>query len=1006
MKTPNNIEPLTYTDDTISPYRKDDIRFCKEEFHALSSLLNMLQNDYGPISSGSPCILNITRATFEHIFFSIYDSNKPILYDEQLALNVSSKQRLRTKAGSQDWNNFMSNLINITPKTTDVPDPSTIPSPHLNKSDRRSNNRRAIRKKRRRAATVIQRIWKQYALRIILRDIQDPTCSHKTSPPRHVEATSNPLGETTPQDSFAMDADPFDTENAPYPPFTASDDRRDPYVRRKTYGSQYYVFDHEETYTLPLPDPEPPPWDNGHNQPTSSTIHTGDIEEPCAWMNSHQSKSRSKVGKATLLSDSPLSHLGSLKSAPPGSNVFGSDIRLALYAFHLLMQPSRSNARPSSRAAFCACFTTMLFIASIQSSGPIVKPLPLLTTAFNMEMAAQTKSGSPDCKLEYIAQPPPSGMPPTLDALKGFSIYPILPKAAAATSLLPDEHISAKEAIILSSRSFVLPEAMYIRTNADAASLYDTTEVFTAASTSAIAFPSDDMFRITDIGVRVTHHWPIATSLDTLRYGEQQDLAGRKLPILISLETARTGGPAPRHDSRAITIHPQFNNAGSHKMDDAQPTTYGGPCQHAPQTIKISINGQSVTFRAKRQPYGSPIDPQAAAVNPSTMAESRPSTAQDNATTDGNTDAQRENYVDYEGEDNPDAHTDSFQGRARRPPVELLRFLLLHCEISDIQRHFDMSEAHLRDLRTMTLAQNNMLMNFVECNENRWARWVQKKRTKYGLSPLEQDAITEEWLRQYPGEYKIQLDGTFLDHNDRPVPRELYPYLTRFYRDGLARSTMECPSHSEGFSSDDSSLSDYSDDGERDRNYNQAEYAHDPASTKWTAIENKTVEGFFVTGYAPSRRRRLTMIVPPTYYIPNEAILDRTLRETISRLGKPPPNNQLCHLTDCIPMFCTTTTNLEHIGSTAKFTCPWSERLQPWHTSLRLTDGRHFHKCKGKIMTLDELLDHMKQTADEPHRCAAIFLEKLYKENTHRLDPDDVQTDADASSSKSSYYIF
>ncbi len=82
-------------------------------------------------------------------------------------------------------------------------------------------------------------------------------------------------------------------------------------------------------------------------------------------------------------------------------------------------------------------------------------------------------------------------------------------------------------------------------------------------------------------------------------------------------------------------------------------------------------------------------------------------------------DPQHANYVNYEGEDNPDAHTDSFQGRARRPPIELLRFLLLHVEISEIQRHFDMSEAHLRNLRAMTLGGNNMLMNFVECSESR-----------------------------------------------------------------------------------------------------------------------------------------------------------------------------------------------------------------------------------------------------------------------------------------------
>ena len=47
MKSANNIDSLTYTDDTTNPYRKDDIQICKEDLHALPSLLNMLQNGHG-----------------------------------------------------------------------------------------------------------------------------------------------------------------------------------------------------------------------------------------------------------------------------------------------------------------------------------------------------------------------------------------------------------------------------------------------------------------------------------------------------------------------------------------------------------------------------------------------------------------------------------------------------------------------------------------------------------------------------------------------------------------------------------------------------------------------------------------------------------------------------------------------------------------------------------------------------------------------------------------------
>ena len=484
------------------------------------------------------------------------------------------------------------------------------------------------------------------------------------------------------------------------------------------------------------------------------------------------------------------------------------------------------------------------------------------------------------------------------------------------------------------------------------------------------------------------------------------------LTHLISYEPAKSKVPAPPSGREAITISPRIFNADTYTMNHGHSsrspqgteapqrhTAHDEPCQRTQHTVTLTINGgQPMTFPTRRTPYGTPINPRNITGSLSAMERPRTPPTRNDTTADGEDsppcDARIRNYTSTPEED-----------AMNEPPYEFLQFLLLHCELSDIQRRFPhLSESELKITRRMALAKRDFALNWVEQTERHIANWVRRKREKRGLSLPPTDPIIEIWLRQYPGPYKLQLDGTFADWNNRPVPRELYPYLTKLHRHSLPRTEIECPSHSDGYSDDDSSLSDFSENGERIRERQINEPAQTPPSDKWTAISNETVEDFFLLGYAPSRRRSSTLIVPPTYYVPHRNILDRTLRETLAQLEPVPRNNQLSFLPSCIPMFCTTNPNTEHIANTGRFTCPWSTRLQPWHKGLQLS--RHFDPCKGRSMTLDELINHLKDTDDVPHRCAAVFLEKLYKENTYRLDPDDVQTDAGASSSESSMDIF
>ena len=63
LKNADNITSLkSYTDDTIYPHRKNPYELDKEDLQdlrGLPSYLIMLQNEYGPLSSGSMSILSL-----------------------------------------------------------------------------------------------------------------------------------------------------------------------------------------------------------------------------------------------------------------------------------------------------------------------------------------------------------------------------------------------------------------------------------------------------------------------------------------------------------------------------------------------------------------------------------------------------------------------------------------------------------------------------------------------------------------------------------------------------------------------------------------------------------------------------------------------------------------------------------------------------------------------------------------------------------------------------------
>ena len=262
---------LMFTDSTTSPYEIELLDTCKHDLLALPSFLNMLQNEYGLLSSGSPSILKHTRNSFEQFMYRIYDENNPTLYDKQLALSFASyTHSKKVIAGSHEWNEFMVGL-NTSSDTKDELTTPTSTTPHLTKTRRsRRHKNKKVRGMRKRAAIVIQNFWKRYSPH---NRVQPSTVPSDTFSPKLV--ADRPVGHivhcTRIVDLVTMNSrcligelsSLLSSEAAPAADnnFTLDDDRRDPYV--DSVRAHTYVLAPDDVADIrppPEPPPEPPPY--------------------------------------------------------------------------------------------------------------------------------------------------------------------------------------------------------------------------------------------------------------------------------------------------------------------------------------------------------------------------------------------------------------------------------------------------------------------------------------------------------------------------------------------------------------------------------------------------------------------------------------------------------------------------------------------------------------------------------------------------------------------------